>query len=191
MKIYVVPIHRPRMPNLEFLAEAISKHFHIPATVLALSLDLERAYDRYRNQYHSTDFLSQLLDLRPDDGVRILGVTDLDLFIPILTYVFGEAQLDGHAAVISCHRLRNELYGLPADNKLLQSRLLKEAIHELGHTFGLVHCQNPTCVMRVSTYVEEIDFKGVDFCPDCQTQVQEAVENVRNSFQWRMRRASE
>ncbi len=191
MKIYVVPIHRPRTTNLEFLAEAIAAHFHIPATVLNVTIDLERAYDRYRNQYHSTDFLSQLLDARPDDGVRILGVTDLDLFIPILTYVFGEAQLDGHAAVISCHRLRNELYGLPADNKLLQSRLLKEAIHELGHTFGLVHCDEPTCVMRVSTYVEEIDFKSPDFCASCQAQVDRAVASVRNSFQWRTRKASE
>jgi archaemetzincin len=89
------------------------------------------------------------------------------LYIPVLTFVFGEARLNGQCAVVSSYRLDNKFYGLPDDPALLQERLLKEAIHELGHTYGLFHCQNPECVMKSSTYVEEIDFKSSRFCDKC------------------------
>jgi len=94
----------------------------------------------------------------------------VDLFVPVLTYVFGEAQLDGKAAVVSTFRLREEFFGLDADPKLERTRLLKEAIHELGHTFGLIHCRNYDCVMHSSTSVEEVDLKPTDFCEDCRKQ---------------------
>ena len=88
----------------------------------------------------------------------------MDLFIPILTYVFGEAQLDGIGAVVSLHRLNNQFYGLPEDTGLMHDRLLKEAVHELGHTFGLLHCFQPGCVLNASTYVEDIDQKSRELC---------------------------
>ena len=91
----------------------------------------------------------------------------VDLYVPVLTYVFGEAQLDGKAAVVSTHRLRDELYGLPQNPQKLRERLEKEAVHELGHTFGLIHCPKPNCVMYTSTYAEEIDFKPMNFCETC------------------------
>jgi archaemetzincin len=96
-----------------------------------------------------------------------LGVTDLDLYIPVLTFVFGEAQLAGGRAVVSTLRLRQEFYGLPADPELLGERLLKEALHELGHTYGLRHCPDYTCVMSSSNGVERIDLKSAEFCPTC------------------------
>ena len=91
----------------------------------------------------------------------------MDLFIPVLTYVFGEAQLDGRAAVVSTYRLDNQIYGLPPDRDLLFQRLVKEAVHELGHTYNLVHCHRPPCVMLSSPYVEGIDQKSDWFCEDC------------------------
>ena len=120
-----------------------------------------------RNQYNSTWILSQILTLVPGEDCKILGVTSLDLYVPVLTFVFGEAQLDGRAALVSSFRLRDELYGLPKNPEKLKERLEKEAIHELGHTFGLIHCREPNCVMYTSTYAEEIDFKSKDFCPAC------------------------
>jgi archaemetzincin len=98
-------------------------------------------------------------------------VVDEDLFIPILTYVFGEAQLNGRVAVISSHRLLNERYGLPADPGLAFDRLLKEAVHELGHVFGLLHCQDRECAMHISTYVEDIDLKSAALCTPCRRQL--------------------
>lgn len=129
--------------------------------------DPERAFDPSRGQYNSTLLLAQLQGA-PPAATRVLGVTSVDLFIPVLSYVFGEAQVPGRAAVMSLHRLAPELYGLPADQERLTERAAKEAVHELGHTFGLIHCRQPECVMRSSTYVEEIDLKGARFCAECR-----------------------
>ena len=102
-------------------------------------------------------------------------MTSLDLYIPILTFVFGEAQLGGTSAVVSYHRLRQEFYGLPADMDLLANRLLIEAVHELGHTLHLTHCQDYRCVMAASHAVEWIDIKDSGFCDDCLARAMESA----------------
>ena len=131
-------------------------------------VDFKDTRDFERNQYNSTALIRKLLKLYPANNCKVLGITSLDLFIPILTFVFGEAQLDGPVAVVSSWRLRPEFYGLPPDDSLVRERMLKEAVHELGHTFGLVHCPNYECVMHSSTCVEEIDLKKFTFCPVCK-----------------------
>ena len=130
-------------------------------------LDGSFAFNLSRNQYSSTSLITSLLEKFEDFDGRILGVTSGDLFVPVLTYVFGEAQLDGKVAVVSSHRLREEFYGLASDANLLNLRLVKESIHELGHVFGLLHCSNYLCVMHSSTGVEEIDVKTDRFCSSC------------------------
>ncbi|MBI5419924.1 MAG: archaemetzincin family Zn-dependent metalloprotease [Deltaproteobacteria bacterium] len=129
------------------------------------------SYDAGRNQYYSTKILKEMLKEVPEDAFKILGVTDKDLCIPILTYVFGEAQLGGTAAVVSLARLRQEHYGAAPDRPLLLSRLRKESLHELGHTFGLIHCPSRDCVMYLSNTVAEVDGKGRTFCRACMTVV--------------------
>ncbi|HLF19258.1 MAG TPA: archaemetzincin family Zn-dependent metalloprotease [Bacteroidota bacterium] len=129
------------------------------------------AFDFGRNQFNSTVLLGAALERFNGTYGKILCVTALDLFVPVLTYVFGEAQLDGTAAIVSTHRLDETLYGLPKNQVLLEERLLKEAIHELGHTFGLLHCHDFNCVMHSSTSVEEIDVKGVIFCTVCKERL--------------------
>jgi archaemetzincin len=89
----------------------------------------------------------------------------------VLTFVFGEAQLDGNCAVVSTARLKEEFYGLPGRQELLRERLLKEAVHELGHTFGLRHCADWRCVMTSSHAVERLDVKGAEFCRACRKPV--------------------
>ena len=106
---------------------------------------------------------------------RLLGVTQLDLYIPILTFVFGEAQLGGGSAVVSYHRLQQEFYGLPEDMDVLANRLLIEAVHELGHTLRLTHCHDYRCAMAPSHAVEWIDIKDSGFCEDCLARALEAV----------------
>ena len=105
------------------------------------------------------------------DTWRLLAVAESDLYIPILTFVFGEAQLGGECAVVSWHRLRQEFYGLPADDQLLRERLWKEAAHELGHTLHLAHCDDYGCVMASSHAVEWIDIKQGEFCGSCYGRV--------------------
>jgi archaemetzincin len=88
-----------------------------------------------------------------------------------LTYVFGEAQLEGTAAIISTYRLDDTMYGLPPNPALFEQRMIKEAVHEVGHTFGLLHCRQFDCVMHSSAGVEEVDIKSRSFCPDCAARV--------------------
>ena len=126
------------------------------------------AFDPRRRQHASAIILRWLLEAGPQTG-KVLGVTDRDLFIPILTYVFGEAQLGGRAAVVSTARLVEdvELVG----PQLLVQRLAKEAVHEVGHTFGLVHCDSKGCVMGRSPAVREVDEKGAVPCAECRARL--------------------
>jgi archaemetzincin len=119
--------------------------------------------DARRGQHSSREILRWLVTARPSHTDRVLGVTDVDLFIPILTFVFGEAQLEGPAAVVSTLRLAQGVSRATATQ-----RLAKESVHELGHTFGLVHCDVATCVMTRSASVRAVDVKGAQLCPDCR-----------------------
>lgn len=142
-----------------------------PFARLEVDLDLKLFYSEERNQYHSTLILSEILNYLPSDGQKIIGITNVDIYIPILTFLFGEAQLEGKGAIVSTFRLRNEFYGLPRDDDLLYIRTLKEVIHELGHTMGLIHCHDFLCAMHFSTSVEDIDLKKPMFCPECQKKL--------------------
>ncbi len=157
-----------RQRLLDQLSQRLMRSLQVPIRFRKPWFDPETAFDPSRGQYNSTRLLRMLLDHPSSEAEKILGVTGVDLFTPVLTYVFGEAQLEGRAAVVSIHRLRAEVYGLPPDDSLLFERLLKESIHELGHSFGLLHCLDPGCVMHASTYAEEIDLKSADFCKSCR-----------------------
>ena len=155
---------------LESLEKQLVTAFRLPIERQVPAFDPEVAYDASRGQYNSRVLLAQLLQHHPGPG-RVLGVTDVDLFIPVLTFVFGEAQLGGRAAVVSSHRLVPERYGLPGDRALVQARLVKEAIHELGHSFELVHCADGRCVMASSPEVTGIDLKSPSFCDQCGAKI--------------------
>jgi archaemetzincin len=165
--ISLVPVGRVDGDHLKFLAERLAARLRTACLVEPLGHDGDFAYNAARGQCHSTEILKRLLQNPHSESWRILGVTDFDLYIPILTFVFGEAQLGETAALVSTHRLRPEFYGLPHDPRLLQARLLKEALHELGHTFGLRHCSDYLCVMSASHSADRIDLKQADFCPAC------------------------
>lgn len=167
-ELYLIPIFMSgKDPLISELGHRLTQTFPLQARIREPWFDPQLTYDASRGQYNSNMLLGQLLSDPSEDAMRILGVTSVDLFIPVLTYVFGEAQLGGPAAVVSTNRLRSEKYGLPPDPETLMSRLEKEAVHELGHTFGLIHCSEPVCVMHASTYVEEIDPKEASFCAAC------------------------
>lgn len=170
--IYILPIETDPFFWMEVLERRIFQTFGYPVKYLCRSMDLEKVLDPDRLQYHSSSILLEIISSPPEDAVKILGIVDVDIFIPVLTFVFGEAQLRGIASLVSLHRLNNKFYGLPENRDLLTERLVKEVIHELGHNFGLVHCPNQNCVMRSSTYVEDIDFKSHEMCDVCMTRLQ-------------------
>jgi archaemetzincin len=136
--------------------------------VQPLAIDLAAAYDPDRDQYLSSALLLRLLELRPAGAERLVGVVDVDLFVPVLTYVFGEAQLGGRVAIVSTFRLREPWLRGGAPAALLRERVGKTLLHELGHTHGLRHCPDPTCVMASASSLEMLDEKGPDLCLECR-----------------------
>ncbi len=169
--IDIVPIGEIEEALLLFLKQGLFQTFKIQTRIRNRPFDLNSVYDSIRNQYNSSGLLLQLINDIPHGTLKILGVTELDLFIPIFTFLFGEAQLNGKGGLVSAHRLHNQFYGIPENEELLKDRLFKESVHELGHTFGLIHCFTLKCVMKSSTYVEEIDQKSTDFCKPCQQEI--------------------
>lgn len=138
------------------------------------------AYDPRRDQYDATTVLQAALPLCPPGAERLLVVTEFDIFIPMLTFIFGQAQVDGKAALLSLARLRQEFYGLHARRDLFVERILKELLHELGHTFGLVHCRDRLCVMALSINVTNIDVKRGELCADCARKLAERLRALRD-----------
>lgn len=176
-EIALVPIGDVDRELLDYLAFTLSGTFRTRCSELPLKVEAHAAYNQTRRQYHSTQLLRQLHDLREARGPKILGVTELDLFIPIFTFVFGEAQVAGSCAVMSAHRLHQEFYGLPADRKLWLTRAEKEATHELGHAFGLTHCRSFDCVMRFSNSVDDVDVRPSEFCNVCGIKLQADLDS--------------
>lgn len=157
------------------IVKDIDREFHYPVLFMEYNLDLTNYYNPGRRQYDANRIL-KLLSKKPlPDSIKIMGLFRVDLFIPILTYIFGQATLNGKIGMASLYRLRNELYGLEPNHALLTDRFRKVVIHEFGHTFGLIHCQNTVCVMRSSTYVEDIDQKTIHFCKNCQNALSSAL----------------
>ncbi len=157
-------------PWADRLRQRVSACFAQPVDRVHPQIDLRACFASERGQYNATLLLASLLREAALPGAKIVGITGVDLFIPVLTFVFGQAQLSGTGAVVSTHRLRPEPYGLPPDPALLLDRTVKEVVHELGHTYGLVHCPDYLCVMHAATYVEDVDLKGADFCLECRAR---------------------
>jgi archaemetzincin len=153
---------------LDTAARAVKSVFRVSVRVDRRPERPTQAFDPKRGQHSSTQILKWLVG-RASAGGRTLGVTDVDLFIPVLTFVYGEAQLGGAAAVVSTARLAVTA-GPDPDHRLFDSRLVKECIHELGHTFGLIHCESRACVMARSVNLIEVDAKRIQMCADCEAR---------------------
>jgi archaemetzincin len=165
--ISLMPVGRVDRALLEPLAEGLARCLRVACAIQPDGLEPKFAFNPLRRQYHSTEILKKILQRPASEAWKVLGVTEMDLYIPVLTFVFGEAQLADGGAVVSAHRLRQEFYGMPTNPGLLHERLLKESLHELGHTYGLRHCPDYSCVMSSSNAVERIDLKRAEFCPQC------------------------
>jgi archaemetzincin len=133
------------------------------------------AWSPARRQYRAEVVLEQLVPLQAG-AERVLGLADLDLFVPNLNFVFGLAR-PGGPAVVALARLRQEFWGAPADQDLFLARASKEAVHELGHSYGLSHCEEPGCVMRFSNTLRETDQKSDQFGPVHLKQLQEILSS--------------
>ena len=167
---------------LENISKAVQSEYHCTVHLKEGHIDLGEYYDPARRQYNGNELLNMVDALSFPGSEKIIGLFNVDLFIPILTYIFGQAFLNGRTGIASVYRFSNERYGMKNDSRFLLDRFRKEVIHELGHTFGLIHCPTITCVMRSSTYVEDVDQKKQNLCHNCQAQLEKMafplVENA-------------
>jgi archaemetzincin len=130
------------------------------------------AYNSVRRQYISDIILRLVEEAVEHFGYDAgLGVAGFDAYTPGLNFVFGQALLGRGVAVVYTPRLRQEFYGLQPDPQLYRERLLKEAMHELGHALGLEHCPIPGCVMNFSNSIVEVDAKKPAYCRSCSRKL--------------------
>ncbi|MFN7133082.1 MAG: archaemetzincin family Zn-dependent metalloprotease [Myxococcales bacterium] len=169
--LQLVPIGSSARTWVQHLAEPIRQQFGLEAQVGAPLADPAYAFNKDRKQYHSNAILRRLSALRSREHFGVLGVADVDLFLPDHEFVFGEADRESKVAMISLTRLRPEYGGQAQDAELLKSRARVEAVHEVGHLLGLSHCDDGRCVMFFSASVGDTDRKGLALCHDCRAEL--------------------
>ena len=183
MKIGILPVDQvPREVILE-LAQALPKIFpDSTCSVIEETLSVPpEAYVKERKQCNSSLILREIwaFQLTSHSFDRVLGVINKDVFAAGLNFIFGEAYSPGAAALISLRRLKPSFYGKTDDPKVFADRVLKEAVHELGHTLGLQHCRRTACVMRFSNSILDTDKKESLFCQQHYLQASQAIEHLR------------
>ena len=182
-RLHLVPFGEIETTILEEIGNRLKQTFDLHVKREKALAVPEEAFAAHRQQYHSPKLLRRLRTSYPSTSefTAVLGVIDRDLFVPQFNFVFGEANAGMRAAIIALARLRPEFYGLPPDDRLLRSRAIKEAIHEIGHTYGLTHCPDPTCVMFFSNRLEDTDEKGAELCKRHRDRLSELRTRFGNS----------
>lgn len=177
--IYLVPFGEIEEEALSTLELTLWQIFGFDVRRSEPLPDPAYAFDGTTGQYSSTLILRELITRVPKDSVRVLGITQHDLFIPMLSFVFGHAQVNGPAAIISLARLRQSFYHLPENRELFLHRVMKEAVHELGHSFGLLHCADTRCAMSLSNAIQHVDKKTEELCANCSILFDDISSHMR------------
>ncbi len=178
--ICLAPVNISNKELLQRVILELKKILMVEIKIVDLKLELHKAYSPDRRQYYSTQIIAEALKHTDYLNGKVVILVDFDLYIPVFTYVFGEAQLNGKHSIVSLCRLHEEFYTGRTDAELLFERAVKEILHELGHNFGLLHCLNWDCVMHASAEIEEVDIKGRVYCSDCRLALQ-SIFNFRNN----------
>ncbi len=178
--ICIAPVNISNKDLLQRVILELRKILLVEINIVDLKIDLRKAYSPDRRQYYSTQIIAESLKHTDYLKGKVVILVEFDLYIPVFTYVFGEAQLNGKHSIVSMCRLHEEFYTGRTDEELLFERTVKEILHELGHNFGLLHCSSWDCVMHASAEIEEVDIKGRVYCKDCRRTLQSVFNFRRN-----------
>ena len=166
--ITIVPIGEVSSFILKHIKKTLEQKFNFTINILPWEkISRDVPVPVHGDRYNSTRILKYIADRVPENTLKLLAITELDLYSPIFSCLFGEAQLKGSCALVSLFRLRQEFYNLSPDRDLFLSRVEKEVIHEIAHTFGLLHCCDKNCIMYPSNNIIDTDSKSSSFCPKC------------------------
>jgi archaemetzincin len=177
-KIIISPIENIDVCNYQLLGEEIHRTYGYQTEIKSLLQNVNFAYDLTRDQYHSTAILEKLASTSPSQAIKVIAITNVDLFIPILTHVYGEAQLAGKACIVSTFRLREGL-SIATIEKGFENRIVKEVLHELGHTFNLRHCKDKACIMHYCRSIKDVDRKSNQFCRYCKVLLEDELKKMK------------
>ncbi len=172
MDIFIAPLKFYSNLLLQNLVPELSKRFSSKIHVVEIQLNLDDFFSVDRGQYFSTQIIAEVINLTERFNGKVVLLTDVDIFVPALTFIFGEAQLNGKHSVLSVCRLHEEFYSGISNETLLLERTIKEVLHELGHNYGLRHCIDWDCVMHASHGIEEVDIKGNTYCRKCVSMIE-------------------
>lgn len=167
MNIFLVPLKFFNQQLLQNIVDELSRRFTDKVSAINLNVNIDDFFSIDRQQYYSTQIIAEAIKQTENIDGKIILLTDVDIFVPALTFIFGEAQLSGKHSIVSACRLHEEFYTSVTNNILLLERIIKEILHELGHNFGLRHCIDWNCVMHASHGIEEVDIKGNSYCTNC------------------------
>jgi archaemetzincin len=173
MKITLKPLGNVDKNIINMLEVELNNVFGCPVNCTSNQSIIDQAYNAKRKQYLASSLLKAINKSEQIQNERILGVVNVDLYTPGLDFIFGEAHVNSGMAIISLYRLGQEYYGLAPDEDLFVKRIIKEAVHELGHTFRLGHCPDLKCVMHYSNSLSDTDWKNVAFCSQCRPKLLE------------------
>ena len=172
MDIFIAPLKFYNNLLLQNLVTELSKRFSSSINVVEIKLNLDNFFSVDRKQYFSTQIIGEIIKHTDKYNGKVILLTGVDIYVPALTFIFGEAQLNGKHSILSVCRLHEEFYSGISNDNLLLERTIKEALHELGHNYGLRHCIDWDCVMHASHGIEEVDIKGITFCAECKPYVE-------------------
>jgi archaemetzincin len=167
-EISIVPINALDHQLLTRLALCLEERFLANCVVRSPLAIPKTALNSVRKQLFFGSLAAKLASANEGRDAIVLGVTEFDLYKTSHHFIFGGSSESHHCAVVSLHRLRPEFYGEPVDENHLFQRLLKEAVHEIGHSMGLKHCYNARCPMYYSNSVFDTDNKYSNFCESCE-----------------------
>ena len=176
--IAVVPLGKVGIDILRVIGDSLQGILRLPVDLLDTEQLPPDAFMESRNQHNAMTIIKHLSNHYSRHTMKVLGVTNRDICNPILTYVFGEAYMGGSAAVLSCYRLYKGTESEFVSREILLDRIVKVALHEIGHTFNLPHCHTGRCVMRASHNLAELDQKLNYLCDYCEMFLSEAVNEA-------------